>query len=470
MEKGIKKFIATKKFYTMALAIIMPIIAQQLFVSVAGYVDSIMVNSFSPEAYAGVSAANRLMFVFSFLFIGLTAAAGIFISQFFGAKNQKKILEAFNISLMFSAVLAVIAFVVIEIFGDRIVDLYIQNDLSRYYGYRYLDVMKWGMIITALNMAVGSAFRSTKETVLPMIIGIIEILINILLNYILIFGHFGAPQLDSLGAAIATIFSRFVSLVVLVIFALTWKKSSLKGFYKNFKVDKNLVKNFFKKGTPLILNELLWSIGIVLLAMFYTYKNDVWYSAYAYSQNISDLFFIFFAGLGNGTAVIVGAALGAGDFDRAIRDSYWLKGLSVIMGVIMGVLMIVFAPMLLTLFTTDVEIMAISVKVMRITAIFVTLYAYNSTCFFILRAGGDSIRAFILDQGATYIISLPIAIVLGINATSLGIALPTIYLISHSSDIIKFFVSNAFVNAKHWVVNLTAKYGIDQPSKEGGNE
>ena len=461
MSKGIKRFIGSKRFYKLAFAIIIPIICQQLFVSIAGYIDSLMINSFSAASYSGVSAANKLMFVFTFVFIGLGAAAGIFISQFFGAGNKEKMVASFNLSWIIAAIFGVVSFFIIHFFGNSVVDLYIQGEAARNYGYRYLEVMKYGMVILAVNMSISSSFRSAKETVLPMIAGIIEIVVNICFNYVLIFGHLGFEAMDAKGAAIATVISRTVSLVILILFAQFWKKSPFKGFLRFPKIGNNLLKAFIRRGTPLVLNELLWAIGNVLFAMFYAYKNDVWYNAYAYAQNVSDLFFIFFAGLGNGTAVIVGAALGAGDFDRARKDADRLKGLAIAMGVTMGVLMAVLAPLAMRMFAPDPETDRIAIAVLRITAIFVTLYAYNSTCFFILRAGGDSVRAFILDQGPTYLVSLPISIVLGVNAAAWGLTLPILYAISHIADVVKFFMSNAFLKSEHWVVNLAEKASDD---------
>ncbi len=457
MEKGIKRFIGSKRFYKVAFAVIVPIVFQQLFVSIAGYIDSLMINSFSAASYSGVSAANKLMFVFTFVFIGLGAAAGIFISQFYGAGNKEKMVASFNLSWIIAAIFGVISSVLIHFFGNAVVDMYIQGEAAREYGYRYLEVMKYGMVIVAVNMSISSSFRSAKETVLPMILGILEIVINVCFNYILIFGHCGFEAMDARGAAIATVISRTVSLIIFIFVAQFWKKSPFKGFMKFPKIGKNLLTSFIKRGTPLVFNELLWAIGNVMFAMFYAYKNDLWYNAYAYAQNVSDLFFIFFSGLGNGTAVMVGSALGAGDFKRARKDADRLKGLAIMMGVTMGVLMALLAPLAMKMFDPDPATEEISVAVLRITAIFVTLYSYNSTCFFILRAGGDSIRAFTLDQGPTYLVSLPITIVLGVNAAAWGLTLPLLYAVSHISDIVKFFMSNAFVKAEHWVVNLAEK-------------
>ncbi|MEG1805270.1 MAG: MATE family efflux transporter [Clostridia bacterium] len=456
MSKTIKNYIGDKKFYKHAFMIILPIMAQQLFLSIAGYVDSLMINSYGGnfDAFNGVSAANRLMFIFQFVFIGLASAASIFISQYYGAGKKEKVSSSFSFAIIVAFVFGILSFIITEVIGDRVVDAFLTSESARQYGYRYLDIMGWGSIITSLNIAVSSSFRSIKRTVLPMVCGIIGIVVNICLNYTLIFGHFGFAAMDATGAAIATIISRAVELVILLFFAIRSKDGYFKGFYK-FKIDKKLIRPYIVKGSPLVFSEILWSLGIIIFTYFYTYKNDLWYNAYAYSQNISDLFFIIFAGLGNGTAIIIGAKLGANDFEGAKRDADRMKGLSIMLGAVSGILMVLLSPVILQLFNPTPEAEKIVIQVLIVTAFFLTIYAYNGCCFFIMRAGGDSLRTFILDQGATYLIAIPIAIVCGVNASAWGLTLPMIFLFSHIADVIKIFVATKFVHMGKWIVNLT---------------
>ncbi len=459
MKQLLNKYIGDKKFYKHVFVIILPIMIQQLMLSIAGYVDSLMINSYGgiadSSAYNGVSAANRLMFIMQFIYIGFASTSSIFISQFYGAKNKEKIDQCFSLALIVGLAVGIMGFLVTEFLGDAIVDSFLTSESARYYGYRYLDIMGVGCIITSLGMTVATSYRATKRTLLPMVCGGIGILINITFNYILIFGKFGAPELDALGAGIATIFSRAVELLILFSVIIFSKKPYFKTSYKFHKIDKDLIKPYFKKGIPVVANEIFWSIGVILLVYFSTYQNDVRYNAYSYSQNISDLFFIIFAGLGNGTAIVVGSKLGANNFDEARADAHKMQGLSLIMGFSMGLLMLALSPLILNFFEPTPEVRQMTTRLLIITSVFLTMYAYNASCFFILRAGGDSLRAFILDQGATYFISLPITIILGINASAWGISLPMIFFCSHIADIVKVFIATWFVKIEKWVVNLT---------------
>ncbi|MFI3167883.1 MAG: MATE family efflux transporter [Bacillota bacterium] len=457
MEKGIKKFIGDKHFYKHVFIIVAPIVVQQLLFSLGGYVDNLMVNAYGGNslAYGGVSSANRLVLIFNFLFIGLSAASSIFLSQYFGAGNSDGIKATFNLGWISAIIVGGLASVFIHFFGNSIVDIYIQDPISRAYGYQYLKIIKFGMIIWAVNMALSTSFRTVKQTMLPMIVGICGICINTGMNYILIFGNFGFAEMGAEGAAIATVSSRIFEATVLLMFAIFWKKSYFKGFIKHVKLKKELIVNYMKRGFPLVANELLWATMVAVLIIFTTYKNDTWYTSYAYALNICDLFFVFFSGLANGTAIIVGPQLGISDFQGAKRDANRMRGLSVVVGVVMAIFMVILSPFVLQFFSPTAEIESLAIKIIIVVAVFLPSYSYNATSFFILRAGGDSLRAFLLDQGATILIALPISIFMGVNAVSLGVTVVEIYLASHIADVLKVFIGTRFVKNGKWLKNIT---------------
>jgi len=213
---------------------------------------------------------------------------------------------------------------------------------------------------------------------------------------------------------------------------------------------------------------VLWSLGITLFALFYTYHNDFWYNAYAISQNITDLFFIIFSGLGSGSAVIIGASLGRSDFKQAKEDGNKLMGLAVMLGIVMGILMVITGPFIISMFKTSKETRNLIMGILIVTAIFLAIYSYNSVCFFILRAGGDSLRAFLLDQLPTYLIGLPIAIIFGLNAKNWGISMVFIFSLSHLSDLSKVFLATHFVRKEQWLVNITLNQNRDKKEMDEG--
>ncbi len=455
-----KKYIGTKQFYIAVFSLIIPIMLQQLFVSLAGYVDSLMVNNYggNANAYNGVSAANRLIFVFNFAFMGLGAAASVFISQFFGAGKDDKVKETIRISLLFSIIFGIISLIIMIICGNRIIDLFIQNPESRKYGYDYLYYLRFGIILMVVNTVLANTFRNLRLPKVSLFAAVMGIIANIFFNYCLIYGNFGFKELGASGASIGTVISKIIEFSIFIIVLIFRKEEYFKGLFKIFNFSKQLIINFIKKGMPLILNELCWALGMILVIKFYTYKNDLWYNAYAYSQNISDLFFIVFSGLGTGIAVFMGNTLGQGKFDKALKEFNWFRGLSLLMGITLGLLMAISSPFIVLLFNPEPETKILVIKILRVTSIFITVYCFTATNFFTLRAGGDTVRAFIVDQSPTYFICLPIAIILGVNAQRFSLTVVEIYFIAHLSDVVKLILGNIFIKQKKWLKNLTTQY------------
>ena len=456
----IKRYIGDKKFYKYVFSLIIPIMLQQLLISVAGYVDNIMINNYTVDssAYNGVNAANRLMFVLNFVWLGCAAVSSIFISQFYGSGNKKKNEEAFRLGFFVSLVMGIISMFVIMFIGNKVVDSYLTTPEAREFGYHYIEYIKYGAIITSLNTFFANCFRSIEKPKIALISSTIGIFVNVFFNYCFIFGKLGMPEMGAGGAALATVISRFVEAFIFIYFLFIRKDSYFRKSFSSLKITSHLSLDYLKKGVPLVFNELCWALGMVLLAKFYTYNNDTWYSAYGYSQNITDLFFIIFAGLGSGTAIVIGTSLGRSDFEKAEDDFRKLKGLAVILGLTSGILMIITAPLIVKLFDPSEEIRLITIRLVQITGIFTAIYCFNSVCFFTMRAGGDNIRAVILDESPTYVIALPLAILFGLNAVNWGLSIIEIYIITHISDIFKIFLAVKFTNQKKWVVNLTTKH------------
>lgn len=453
----LKKYFGDKAFYKNTFAIIIPIMIQQLFLSIAGYIDSLMINGFDVEhlAYNGVSAANRLISILSFVWLGCSTTASIFMAQYYGAKKEEKLKETLRLSIYVALIIGVISIFIVVFFGNTFVDSFIINSTSRQAGYDYLKWFAWGILITSVNMSFASAFRSIKRPKVALYCSIIGIIVNVILNYLLIYGHLGFPRLGASGAAIATVISRVFETIAFIIVIVFSKDNLFKGSFKTLKVSKKLTIAYIKKGIPLVTNELLFSLGLVLYTKYYTYNNDLWYNAYANSQNISDLFFIIFNGLGTGTGVILGNSLGKNDFETAKVDAKRLKMLGILLGIFAGVLMMTCSSFIADLFNPTQETKKLVMQILFVTAVFVALYSYNSVNFFILRSGGDSLRAFILDQGPTYLIGIPLCAFLGVNASTYGLSLVVIFTITHVSDLIKIFLGNYFVKKEKWVINLT---------------
>ena len=462
-----EKYIGDKKFYRIVFILVLPIILQQLFISLSGYIDNIMISGYGEKAniggsyvsaaYSGVAAANRLMFIFNFFWLGLAATASIFIAQYFGAKKRKELRESSMLSVYFAIIFGVFGTILLSLFGHKGIDSLVINQQIRDYGYSYIDMLKWGAPLIALEMAFSSMYRSIKKPTITLFISIIGILINATLNFCLIYGMLWFPEMGAAGAAVGTIISRAVKVLLYISLILFGRESMLKGMFKELKIPKKLIIESIKKGLPIVFNEVLFSFALILYSKYFSYHNDIWFSSYSYSQNISDLFLILIGGLGAGCSILVGEALGQGDFKYAEQVHYRFKFLGIIFGLLVGVLMAASSPLTVIMFGLEGEVKALTINLLIAQGVFVFLYLYNTINFFTLRSGGDSLRAFLLDQLPTYLVGLPVAIILGINASTIGINIVFIFVVSHITDLIKIVIGDRFIKKGKWIVNLTTE-------------
>jgi len=461
MRTRLQKYIGDKAFYKMALAIIFPVVIQQLILSIAGYVDNLMISSFSQTAYTGVSTANRFMFLVNFFWIGLSAGISVFIAQYFGAKNKKRISATIQLSLIITVIFGIISTFVIYYTGPQIIRLFIPGSSADEmaaisHGIEYLSFIALGALIILLNFMVATIYRSIGKPKIPMYAGIVGIFVNIGLNFLLIFGYLGFPALGAKGAAIATIISKVVELVILLFIALFFDKEKyIKQVFQGFYVDTHLFRLYVRKGTPILLNEVLWAVGVQILARLITGGNYYWLTAFNYSQNVTDLFFIYFAGIATGTAILVGSALGEGDFPKAKDYANKLIGITFMASIIAIILIVSISPFLLLILTPVNAVYYDAYNIILVTAIFIIIYGFNAEIFFILRAGGDSLRAFLLDQLPTFIIGIPLGFLLHQMEPQWQLGLIIIFALTRVVDIVKVFFAVHFYRKETWVQNLT---------------
>lgn len=456
-----KKYFGDKAFYKMALALIIPVVIQQLILSIAGYVDNFMINGYDSVAYAGVSVANRFMFIINFFWIGIASGISIFVAQYYGAKMEKSITGTIQLGVILSIIFGLLSFFLIYYLGPITINLFFPNKtavdlLAIGFGIEYVKIISYGSVVILLNFMVSTIYRSLGKPKVPLIAGIIGIVANIIMNFIFIFGHLGFKEMGASGAALATIISKGIELSILILIAFAFNKNSYA--YKIFKgnhIKKPLLVNYLKKGAPVIANEILWAFGVTLMARFITGGNLEWIIAYGYSQNVTDLFFVYYAGMAVGTSVILGQTLGEGDFKKAKEYYYKLFGLMLISNLIAIVLMVGASPLLLHFLADNKETFMLAYKLILLNVLFIVFYGYTAMTYYTLRAGGDSLRAFLIDQLPAYLVGIPLVMFLNYMEPTWGLGILLIFLISKSADLVKVYFSRKVIKKDTWLRNIT---------------
>ncbi|MBQ8094092.1 MAG: polysaccharide biosynthesis C-terminal domain-containing protein, partial [Clostridia bacterium] len=279
VRQKLDRYIGDRAFYRRLMHIAFPVMLQNGITNFVSLLDNIMVGAVGTEQMTGVSIVGQLLFVFYLCIFGGLSGAGIFTSQYYGRSDVEGVRSTFRYKCWLALIIFAGAMGIFVCFGDSLIALYLHEGgetgdiaLTAEYGRRYLDVMLWGLLPFAMQQVYATTLRETGETMLPMKAGIVAILVNFCFNYILIFGHFGAPALGSVGAAIATVLSRYVECLIIMIWAHTHtdKAAFMRGIYSRLTVPLNLAKQISVKGLPLLVNEALWSSGMAAVTQCYS--------------------------------------------------------------------------------------------------------------------------------------------------------------------------------------------------------
>lgn len=462
MQK-IKQLIGSKAFYGMVLSIAVPIMIQNGVTNFVSLLDNIMVGQLGTAQMSGVAIVNQLIFVFNLCIFGGVSGAGIFAAQYWGQKNHEGMRYTFRFKLVICLVISLLSLGILYAFREPLISVYLHEHeetqlagAALAYGKSYLCVMLIGLIPFALSQAYGSTLREMGETVIPMIASVAAVAVNMSLNYVLIFGKLGFPALGIVGAAIATVISRFAECIIVMVWTHyhAHKYIFIQGVYKKFYVPLSLVKQILLKGTPLILNETLWAAGMAMLNQCYSNRGISVVAALSISTIISNLFNVVFIALGNAISIVVGPLLGAGKMEEAKKTAYQMIFFCVSVCFVMGGIMALAAPIFPAIYKTTDDVKELAVGFIRISALCMPIYAYLHGTYFTIRSGGKTVITFLFDSFYVWVVSIPLATLL-VHFT--GWHIFVVYLLCQLVDLIKCAIGFIMLKKEIWLQNLVAE-------------
>ncbi len=454
-----KNLIGDRKFYKNLFAISLPIIAQQLITSSVQLVDNVMVGSLEESAIVSVSVVNQLYFIMMLITFGAIGGAGIYTAQYFGSKDFDKLKQTFRFKVITALLVFFISLVVFTVFGETLIGLFTDNPVSIENGMSYLSIIRWGILPWVLTVAMANTFRDMGITKPLMYISIVAIMTNTGLNYLLIFGKFGFPQLGIVGAAYATVVARFIEF--LLIFILLKKRGKLfdTKLTQLLKIDSVVLKSILKMAFPLMINELLWSTGQTMFMQAYSLRGENALAALTITGAISQLVFVTFGGVATGIAVMVGNTLGRNELQIAKDNARKLIAFAVLFAMVMGLLLFGLSFYILDIYKVSVETRATAIFNIRVNALFIPVYSFNVAIYFTLRSGGDTKSTLLMDSGYMWVISVPIAYVMS-RFTDWPVTI--MFLLVQCLDIPKALFGMSRYRKGHWVKNLAKEPAVVQ--------
>lgn len=459
-----RRYIGDRAFYRRVIAVALPIIIQNGIGNFVSLLDNIMVGQVGQNPMSGVSIVNQLLFVFNLCIFGATSGAGIFTAQFHGSGDQAGIRHTFRFKLLAGLALTALGVGIFLTAGKSLIGVYLGGEGSAEdaaaileYGWAYLLVMLWGLPAFAISNAYAGTLRETGQTLVPMLASTSAVFVNLIFNWILIFGNLGAPALGVQGAAIATVLSRYVELAVVALWTHLHGKQMpfIQGAYRSMTIPGALFRRILVKGMPLLVNEALWSIGMATLNQCYSTRGLDVVPAQNISSTIYNLSSVVYLAMGNAVGIIIGQMLGAGKDEEEVRDTdRKLIVASVASCLLFGGLMAGISGVFPLLYDTTEAVRTLATRLILISALFLPFNAYTNAAYFTLRSGGQTLVTFLFDSFFVWVFCVPLAFILS-RCTALPI-LP-LYFICCSTDLVKCAIGAIMIKQGKWIQNLTAK-------------
>lgn len=457
-----KKLIGDKAFYKMVLAVAVPIMIQNGITNFVGLLDNIMVGRVGTEQMSGIAIVNQLLLVFNLAIFGAISGAGIFSAQFYGCGNHKGVRNTFRFKIYICATITLIGILLFTFFDENLILLYLHGEgneqaleAALHYGKEYLAIMLVGLIPFGVEQIYTSTLRECGETMVPMKAGIIAVAVNLVLNYLLIFGKFGFPELGVAGAAIATVISRYVQAAIVVIWTHRHAERMpfVVGVYRGFTIPGQLAGSIVLKGMPLMINEILWAAGMATMMQCYSIRGLDVVAGLNISTTISNLFNVVFIAMGSSISIVVGQLLGAGKMEEAKDTDTKLIAFSVASCMAIGLTLIILAPLFPMLYNTSEHVKNLATSFLRIAALCMPIAAFMHACYFTLRSGGKTIVTFLFDSVFLWCASIPVAYVL---SRYTGLHILPLYFACQMIDVIKCIIGFVLVKKGVWLHNIVA--------------
>lgn len=447
----------------MVLGVAVPIMIQNGITNFVGLLDNIMVGQVGTEQMSGVAIVNQLLMVYYLCVFGGLAGAGIFTAQYFGQKDDEGIRHTFRYKFWMALILTAGAALLLLTAGGRLIQMYLSGssdggDLGAAlrYGRSYLQVMLLGLPAFMAVQIYVSTLRECGETVLPMKAGIAAVVVNLCLNYLLIYGKMGLPALGVVGAAVATVVSRYVEAGIVIVWTHRHKDKNpyIVGVYSTLKVPVHLVGKYFIKGAPLLINETLWSAGMAMLVQCYSVRGLSVIAGLNIANTINNVFNVVFIAMGDAVAIIIGQLLGAGKMEEARDTDNKIIAFSVFSCVGVALLMAVIAPLFPQIYKTSDEVKAVAVQFILAQAVFMPQAAFMHAAYFTLRSGGKTIVTFLFDSVFVWCVSVPVAY--GLSRLTV-MPVITIFAMVQMADWIKCAIGFVLVKKGVWLQNIVEK-------------
>jgi putative MATE family efflux protein len=441
-----------RRFYEEILIIGVPVALQNLLTTSSGMVDTIMIGTLGETAVAALGICSLFSMLLFAAYYGFCNGGIIFFAQYWGAKDEGGICRAYGLTLV-TMMIAGLAFGAAAVFAPEfIMGIYTDKENIRSTGVLYLRIVGWGYPLQVLAMAISSLLRSIEKVKIPLFASIASIITNTILNWLLIFGMFGFPRMGVEGAAVGTVISQAVHVLVLYVYCFLDKHSFVTRVRDHYRWDRSFVRQFFSKTTFVTCNEISYGVGQLLLNIIIGRQIEEGIAAFAVFRVLEGFVFAFFGGLANASAVMVGKRIGAGKHLEGYRDARRFVALVPAVTLFLLIIIIIFRNTILGLFGLGETAQFYARGMIYIYALTGTIRTCNYMSNNIFRSGGEPVFGTIIETCGLFLISIPAAVLAGLV---LHLPFLAVFFMLYLDEFIRLGIILWYMNSGRWIKPVT---------------
>lgn len=445
----IKETFKDKSFIRKIITIGIPIAFQGLLNTLLNLVDNMMIGSLGESSIAAVGLANKVFFVFTLLLFGIVSGSSVLTAQYFGKKDIKNIRRVLGLSLIIGLAGAFIFMLAGLFIPKTVMRIFTPNENTIKIGVSYLTIVAISYPLTAVTNCYISLLRATNKVKAPVFITIAAILVNVVLNYTFIYGHFGFEALGVRGAAIATVIARLFECICILSVVYIGKSEAAAKFKELIDFNKEFIKKYFIIVSPVIANEFVWGLGVTMYSLVYGRMGDSAVASITITQNVEQICVVIFQGLSSATAVILGNELGANKIEKADKHAKGFFIIQFMLVLVMATVCLIIRKPLINLFNVDQNVASDIVKCLNVFIIYSPFRMFNLVNIVgVLRSGGDTKASLLLDMTGVWLVGIPFAFLGGIV---LKLPIYYVYAMITIEEVYKFILGFIRYRKKKWL-------------------
>ena len=409
-----KLFVKDKQFYRTVLMMALPVVLQNMITIGVNMLDTIMLGAYGEIQLSGSSLANEFISLYQILCLGIGGGAAVLTSQYWGAGDVGAVRRVITLMLRVSLTIAMLFTAATLIVPDAVMRIYASEQEVIDAGVLYFRISAPTFLLTGIITPATVVLRSVRQVKLPLVASIISFGCNLVLNYILIFGKLGFPEMQIAGAALATVISRIIEAAIILVFLL--KVDTRIGLKLRHLVGRcsDMLKPYLRYSVPVIISDFLLGLGNTAVSIVIGHLGASFVSANAIVSQTVRLSTVMNQGISNAGGVMTGNTLGRGETEKAYRQGVTFLMLSLLMGILAAIIILAVCPPVINAYNITQETKDIAFQLMYSVSVMVIFQATQSMLTKgVLRNGGDTRFLMVADIAFMWLASIPLGYLAG---------------------------------------------------------